>query len=184
MLKKVVAILVLTITSHSAFSENVIIKTSMGDITAELFEEKSPISVKNFLAYVDSGFYNNVIFHRVINNFMIQTGGFDETMTEKPTLAPIVNESNNYVRNERGTLAMARTSNPNSATSQFYINHNKNSSLDYRFGKPGYAVFGKITSGMEIVDKIAKVETRRIGAHGDVPVKPVTIKQIVRATAE
>lgn len=161
-------------------AESVLIKTSVGDMTVQLYEEKSPVTVKNFLAYVDNGFYNGVIFHRVIDGFMIQTGGFGDDMQRKSSLPPIVNESNNYVKNKRGTLAMARTNDPNSATSQFFINHKNNSSLDYRFGRPGYAVFGEVTEGMQIVDAIAKVETAPKDGHGDVPVQPIYIESVTR----
>lgn len=160
-------------------AQSVLIRTTMGDITAQM-EPKSPVTVKNFLSYVDSGFYNGLVFHRVIDNFMIQGGGFDAQMQQQPTKAPISNESNNYVRNERGTLAMARTNDPNSATSQFFINLKKNGSLDYAFGRPGYAVFAHVTNGMNVVDKIAKVATTNRGRHADVPVKPVVILEIKR----
>lgn len=178
-MNKIIISLLLCVCAGFSHAQSVLIRTNMGDITVQM-EPKSPISVKNFLSYVDSGFYNGLIFHRVINNFMIQGGGFDANMQEKATLAPITNESNNYVRNERGTLAMARTNNPNSATSQFYINLKKNGALDYRFGKPGYAVFAHVTSGMDIVDKIAKVQTGNRGRHGDVPEKAVLIIEAKR----
>lgn len=178
-MKKLLAVAAWLVCS-STFAQTVLIETSMGDLKAKLIPEKSPKTVANFLSYVDSGFYNGVIFHRVIPNFMIQTGGMTPDMQEKPTNAPIVNESNNYVQNERGTLAMARTNDPNSATSQFFINHKHNRTLDYMFGRPGYAVFGYITDGLEVMDKIAAVETTTAGIHGDVPVKPIMIKTIRR----
>ena len=164
-------------------AETILIKTSKGDMTAELFTEKSPISVKNFLSYVDSGFYNGVIFHRVIDGFMIQTGGFGADMKRKPAMAPITNESNNYLMNKRGTLAMARTGDPNSATSQFFINHKHNTSLNYTFGRPGYAVFGQLTSGLDILDTIAKAPTTSRAGYQDVPVDPITIFSITRVEA-
>jgi len=182
-MKKLLAIAAL-LASSSAFAQTVLIETSMGDMKAKLIPEKSPKTVANFLSYVDSGFYNGVVFHRVIPNFMIQTGGMTPDMKEKPTNAPIVNESNNYVRNERGTLAMARTSAPNSATAQFFINLKHNRSLDYMFGRPGYAVFGYLTEGLEVMDKISVVQTSTVGIHGDVPVKPIMIKSIRRIEEE
>lgn len=178
-MKKILFSIFLCACLNLSHAQSVLIRTNMGDITVAM-EPKSPASVKNFLNYVDSGFYTGLIFHRVIGNFMIQGGGFNADMQEKPTLAPVKNESNNYVRNERGTLAMARTNDPNSATSQFFINLKKNGSLDYRFGKPGYSVFAHVTSGMEVVDKIAKVQTANRGRHGDVPVKAVTILEMKR----
>lgn len=161
----------------------VIISTSLGDITAELNEEKAPISVKNFLAYVDAKHYDGLVFHRVIDGFMIQGGGMGPDMKEKSGQAPIKNESNNGLKNARGTLAMARTSDPNSATAQFFINLVDNGFLDYVSPNPqqiGYAVFGKVTSGMEVVDKIAKVQTTTKGMFQNVPTEPVVIKSITR----
>lgn len=150
--------------------------TSMGDIVIELNEEKAPITVKNFLNYTGSGFYNGTIFHRVINGFMIQGGGFTQSMQQKPTSAPIKNEASNGLKNDRGTIAMARTSNPDSATSQFFINHKNNDFLNYTGpGNPGYAVFGKVVEGMDVVDKIASVQTTRRNGMDDVPVDVVTI---------
>lgn len=178
-MKRLFAIAAL-LASSTAFAQTVLIETSMGDMKAKLIPEKSPKTVENFLSYVDSGFYNGVIFHRVIPNFMIQTGGMTPDMNEKPTNTPIVNESNNYVRNERATLSMARTSNPNSAAAQFFINLKHNRSLDYMFGRPGYAVFGYLTEGLDVMDKIATVETATAGMHGDVPIKPILIKTIRR----
>ena len=159
------------------------IKTSLGDIKLELFEKESPVTVKNFLAYVDAGFYKGTIFHRVIDGFMIQGGGFDENFNQKPTNEPIVNEAANQVSNACGTIAMARTSVVDSATSQFFINVADNSFLDFRAPTPqhfGYCVFGKVTEGMDVVDKIRQVKTGRRGMHQGVPVENVVILDIVR----
>ena len=157
------------------------IETSMGSITVELDDEKAPITVKNFLDYAASGHYDGTIFHRVIDGFMIQGGGFTKAMDQKPTKAPIKNEASNGLTNKRGTIAMARTMVVDSATSQFFINLVDNAFLDFRNPTPqgfGYAVFGKVTKGMEVVDKIAKVQTGNRGMHQDVPVKPVVIKKV------
>ena len=154
------------------------IKTNFGDITIELFEKESPITTANFLEYVRSGFYNNTIFHRVIPGFMIQGGGFDTDFVQKPTSKPIKNEAANQVSNKRGTLAMARTQVVDSATCQFFINLVDNDFLDYKAPVPqyyGYCVFGKVTSGMEVVDKIAAVQTGSRGMHRDVPTENVVI---------
>ncbi len=161
----------------------VIIKTNKGDMEAELFADKAPVSVKNFLAYVDKGHFKNTIFHRVINNFMIQGGGFDKDMKEKSTMAPIKNEADNGLKNETGTLAMARTNIVDSATSQFFINVADNAFLDHREKTPagyGYAVFAKITSGMPVVNMIKTVKTGTRGMHEDVPVEPVVILDIIK----
>lgn len=146
-------------------------QTSKGDIVIELNAEKAPITAKNFVDYVNEGHYSGKIFHRVIKGFMIQGGNFDVNMKRAATKAQIVNEASNGLRNVRGTIAMARTSNPNSATDQFYINHGNNASLDYATRPPGYAVFGKVIEGMETVDAIASVQT----GPRDVPVTPVII---------
>jgi len=152
------------------------LKTTMGDIVIELDEEAAPVTVKNFLRYVQEHFYDGTIFHRVIPNFMIQGGGFTPDMIQKETHEPIVNEASNGLKNDRGTIAMARTPHPDSATSQFFINHKDNNSLNYAGpGKPGYAVFGRVVKGMKVVDKIAKVQTTRRRGHADVPVVPVVI---------
>jgi len=154
----------------------VLMKTSKGDIKIELFEDKAPISVKNFLDYANEGFYNGTIFHRVIDGFMVQGGGFSSDMNQKATKAPIKNEATNGVKNERGTLAMARTSVVDSATGQFFINVVDNPFLDYQSpGNYGYAVFGKVIKGMDAVDKIKDVRTGMKGGHRDVPVEPVEI---------
>ncbi|MBN1391406.1 MAG: peptidyl-prolyl cis-trans isomerase [Sedimentisphaerales bacterium] len=153
------------------------LETTMGDIVIELDEKAAPVTVKNFLTYVEEGFYDGTIFHRVIPNFMIQGGGFIPNMEQKKTHPPIVNEAKNGLKNNRGTIAMARTNNPDSATSQFFINHKDNDFLNYAGpDKPGYAVFGKVVDGMETVDKIASVKTTQKGPHANVPVEPVVIK--------
>jgi cyclophilin family peptidyl-prolyl cis-trans isomerase len=162
--------------------------TSAGDITIRLYPEKSPVTVANFLAYVDSGFYNETIFHRVISNFMVQGGGFTTAMTEKESGEPIVNESRNKLHNIRGTIAMARTSEPDSATAQFFINQRSNLQLDWAPGKEGYTVFGEVVKGMGVVDFIATAETDTslmTTSSGqrpfqDVPVEAIVIKNIVR----
>ena len=163
----------------------VIIKTSKGDITVKLDAEKAPITVENFLAYVDSGHYANTIFHRVIPNFMIQGGGFTPDMAQKPTRDAIKNEAQNGLKNKRGTIAMARTQVIDSATSQFFINVVDNEFLNFRAPNPsgfGYCVFGEVTDGMDVVDAIRAVQTGRSGPHSDVPVEPVVITEISRVT--
>jgi cyclophilin family peptidyl-prolyl cis-trans isomerase len=157
----------------------VVLDTSAGPITLELYPDKAPITVENFLKYVDDGFYDNLIFHRVIPGFMIQGGGMTDNMEEKPEKRPpIKNESGKGLSNERGTIAMARTNNPNSATCQFFINHGNNPNLDNAGG--GYAVFGKVIDGMDVVDAIAKKATTTRGGHENVPVQPVYIKSAKR----
>lgn len=159
----------------------VVIKTSEGDITLRLFRDKAPLTVDNFLAYVDAGFYNGTIFHRVIPNFMIQGGGFLPDMTQKATNDPVPNESRNRLHNTRGTIAMARTSDPDSATAQFFINQRNNLTLDWAPGRAGYTVFGEVILGMDIVDFIATAPTGQTGPFGDVPIEPILIKEVVRA---
>lgn len=156
---------ILSLVSAMASAEaapRVTLKTSMGDIVVEVYPDKAPKSAENFLTYVKSGFYNGTVFHRVINNFMVQGGGYDASMHEKPTRAPIQNEAKNGLKNRAYTLAMARTPDPHSASAQFFINVNDNAFLDYP-GQDGwgYAVFGKVVSGKEVVDKIKAVETDR-----------------------
>jgi cyclophilin family peptidyl-prolyl cis-trans isomerase len=166
----------------------VLMETNDGDVVIELYAEKSPVTVENFLAYVDAGYYDGTVFHRVISNFMIQGGGFTTEMKEKPTRDPIVNESSNKLHNTRGTLAMARTSDPNSATAQFFINQRSNLRLDWTPGNEGYAVFGEVVEGMQVVDIIALTETgaasvetsRGPAVFQDVPVKPVVILSMSR----
>lgn len=151
--------------------------TSKGEITMEVFEDKTPITAANFLDYITSGFYDGTIFHRVIPGFVVQGGGFVPGMDQKRTKAPIVNEAAKGPPNTRGTLSMARTPHPDSATSQFFINLVDNHSLDYRGASPaaGYCVFAQITSGMEVVDQIAKVKTGRRPPHADVPIEDVVL---------
>jgi len=164
-------------------SEKVIMETSLGSIHLELNNEKAPITVENFLHYVDDRFFDGLIFHRVIANFMIQGGGFDKNMKQKTTRPPIQNEAKNGLKNLRGTISMARTSDINSATAQFFINLKDNSFLDHGSRDYGYAVFGKVTQGMEVVDKIAAVKTQTKNGMGDVPVETVQILSIKRAVA-
>ena len=166
-------------------SENnpiVVIETSKGEVTVELFADKAPVSTENFLSYVRSGFFENTVFHRVIPNFMVQGGGYDWKLNEKPTQAPIKNEAANGCKNERGTLAMARTSDVDSATAQFFINLVDNDFLDHAAPNAmqfGYAVFGKVIEGMETVDAMAKVPTRAQGMHEAVPTERILIKTAV-----
>ena len=160
----------------------VLISTSLGDITVELYKDRAPVSVQNFLQYVTEGFYPGTIFHRVIPGFMIQGGGFTTDIVEKPTHPPIRNEATNGLSNVRGTLAMARTEALRSATAQFFINVADNRvKLDHHGYSPedfGYAVFGRVLSGLEVCDRIAAVKTRRMGPHDDVPVEPVVFKAV------
>jgi peptidyl-prolyl cis-trans isomerase B (cyclophilin B) len=168
--------------AQGAKMDKVLIQTSMGDIVVKLDTAKAPISTENFIAYVNDGFYNGTLFHRVIPGFMIQGGGFSADFSQKPTKSPIKNEAANGLKNKRGTLAMARTSDPNSATGQFFINLKDNSFLDYTSATPsgyGYAVFGEVVEGMDVVDKIAQVKTGSKNGHQDVPVEPVLIKTMV-----
>lgn len=160
----------------------VVLKTTAGDIRIELDEKNAPITTANFLQYVRDGFYNGTIFHRVIDGFMIQGGGFDENFKQKATRKPIKNEAANQVSNKRGTIAMARTSVVDSATAQFFINVVDNDFLDFRAPTPqhfGYCVFGRVTEGMDVVDKIRKVKTGHKGMHSDVPVENVVILEAV-----
>jgi len=162
----------------------VLMTTSLGDLKLELWPETAPISVENFLGYVDSGHYDGTVFHRVIENFMIQGGGFTPDMQQKPTGTPIKNEARADTENRRGTIAMARTSVIDSATAQFFINVKDNDFLDHTDDSDegfGYCVFGKVTDGMDVVDKIRKVDTGRKGIYDDVPVEPVIIESVKRA---
>ena len=171
-------------------TKNPVVKlvTSAGDITLKLYPEKAPVTVENFLSYVDSGFYNGTIFHRVINNFMIQGGGFTSAMEEKESGDPIVNESRNKLHNIRGSIAMARTSDPDSATAQFFINQRSNLRLDWAPGKEGYTVFGEVVKGLKVVDFIATAETdtalMKTSAgerpFNDVPIDAIVIKEVKR----
>jgi cyclophilin family peptidyl-prolyl cis-trans isomerase len=161
----------------------IVIETSMGPVEAELYQDKAPISVANFLKYIDEGFYNGTIFHRVIDGFMIQGGGFTKDMKQKDVHAPIKNEATNGLKNDVGTLAMARTSVVDSATAQFFINVKDNSFLNHTSPTPqgfGYAVFGKITNGMDIVNKIKTAKTTMKNGMQDVPVETIEIKSIKR----
>ncbi|EAW40142.1 Peptidyl-prolyl cis-trans isomerase, cyclophilin type [marine gamma proteobacterium HTCC2080] len=191
---RIFVLLALFISSGALFAQEnastvrVKLVTSAGDITLKLYPQKSPVTVKNFLAYVDSGFYNETIFHRVIRNFMVQGGGFTTAMTEKESGEPIVNESRNKLHNIRGTIAMARTSEPDSATAQFFINQRSNLQLDWAPGKEGYTVFGEVEKGMGVVDFIATADTdtglmvTNAGQRPfqDVPVEAIVIKKVVR----
>ncbi|EPK8021427.1 peptidylprolyl isomerase B [Providencia rettgeri] len=155
--------------------------TNHGDIVIKTFDDKAPVTVENFLTYCREGFYNNTIFHRVINGFMIQGGGFEPGMEQKNTKAPIKNEANNGVKNTRGTLAMARTNDPHSATAQFFINVVDNDFLNFRSERPdgwGYCVFAEVVEGMDVVDKIKGVSTGRSGFHQDVPREDVIIEKV------
>lgn len=174
--------IVAAMAAQAGFAANptVELQTSAGNMTIELYADQAPKSVANFLQYVKDGFYKDTIFHRVIPGFMIQGGGFDAKMAQKPTRPPVENEAKNGLKNERGTLAMARTGNPHSATAQFFINHKDNAFLNYP-GQDGwgYAVFGKVTQGLEVLDKIAVVTTGSHPAgHQNVPLTPVVIQSI------
>ena len=156
-------------------------ETSQGNFTVELYPEKAPKTVANFLQYVKDGFYENTIFHRVISRFMIQGGGFERDLSEKNTREPIVNESNNGLLNELGSIAMARTMDPDSATAQFFVNLADNQFLNYTSPDPeqmGYCVFGKVTSGFEVVQKIGLSPTTSVGRNADVPIQSITIKSV------
>lgn len=182
----VTAVLALAISALSAqapapkANPRVALETNKGRIVIELYQDKAPKSAANFLQYTKAGFYDGVIFHRVIADFMIQGGGFTPDMTQKPTQGQIQNEADNGLRNERGTLAMARTGEPHSASSQFFINLKDNRFLDHTGKNPrgwGYAVFGRVVEGMDVVDAIAAVRTTTKSSYSDVPVEPVIIKK-------
>ena len=153
---------------------------SLGDFTIELLEKEAPESVANFTRYIDDEFFDGTIFHRIVPGFVIQGGGFTEDMTQKKTKPPVKNEADNGLKNQRGTLSMARTNDINSATSQFFVNLKDNDFLDHSRGNFGYAVFAKVTDGMDVVDKIAAVETGRKRGFDDVPVEPVIMKSVRR----
>lgn len=175
-MKKLLSALLFTYSSFVWAGPMVEFKTTAGDFTVELNPEKSPKTVENFLGYVKSGFYNNTIFHRVINNFMVQGGGFTKDMDQKSTSAPIPLESNNGLSNVNYSIAMARTNDPNSATAQFFVNVTNNKNLDYpRPDGHGYAVFGMVVKGTETIDKIKKTVTTRKGPFSDVPVQAIII---------
>jgi cyclophilin family peptidyl-prolyl cis-trans isomerase len=178
---KLIFIFLLSFTSLNIYAEEnikFVIDTTKGNIVIETYPKKAPITVKNFESYVNKGFYNNTIFHRVIDGFMIQGGGFTKDMAQKQTDAPIQNEASNGLKNEKYSIAMARTQDPDSASSQFFINVNNNNFLDYP-GQDGagYCVFGKVIEGQDVVDKIAKVTTGSSGMHQDVPNEPVIIEE-------
>lgn len=167
-----------------AATVNVIMETDKGTMTIELDAAKAPNTVANFLAYVDAGQYDGTIFHRVIPNFMIQGGGFTADMSQKPSQKPIKNEAANGLKNDRGTLAMARTNDPHSASNQFFINHGNNDFLNFQAPSVqgfGYCVFGRVSEGMDVIDAVAAVATGRSGHHDDVPLEPVTILSVKRA---
>ncbi len=167
---------------NSAYANpKVLMETSKGNVTIELYEKEAPITVKNFLTYVNEGFYNNLIFHRVIPNFMIQGGGFDADMNQKPAKDPIKNEARRGLNNKRGTIAMARTNVINSATAQFFINLVNNDFLNHKDNSSsgfGYAVFGEVIDGMDVVDTIGRTRTHAFGMFRDVPIKEITIKNM------
>ena len=168
---------------QAAVNPRVALETSKGRIVIELFPQKAPATVKNFLSYVDAGFYDGTVFHRVIPKFMIQGGGLTVDMKIKPTEKPVPNEADNSLKNTRGSVAMARTPNPHSATSQFFINTADNESLNHREKTSqgwGYAVFGQVTEGMAVVDAISGVKTGSSGMFRDVPVEPVVIEKVQR----
>ncbi len=184
--------LTLIVLSSSALAENPIVKleTSEGDITVVLFADKSPKTVENFLAHVDEGFYENTVFHRIIDNFMVQGGGFDIDLNQKKTERKVINESKNRLHNDRGTLAMARTSDPDSAGSQFFINQRNNPRLDWTPFKPGYTVFGEVITGMRIVDFMASTPTGNAVGKTDkgqmplqnVPLDPIVLLRVTRVS--
>lgn len=184
--------LTLIVLSSSALAENPIVKleTSEGDITVVLFADKSPKTVENFLAHVDEGFYENTVFHRIIDNFMVQGGGFDVDLNQKKTERKVINESKNRLHNDRGTLAMARTSDPDSAGSQFFINQRNNPRLDWTPFKPGYTVFGEVITGMRIVDFMASTPTGNAVGKTDkgqmplqnVPLDPIVLLRVTRVS--
>jgi cyclophilin family peptidyl-prolyl cis-trans isomerase len=158
-------------------------ETTLGDFSIEFFEKEAPLSVANFLKYIDSGFFDGTIFHRIVPGFVIQGGGFTEDMTQKRTNPPVKNEADNGLKNSRGTLSMARTNDINSATSQFFVNLKDNDFLDHTRGNFGYAVFAKVIDGMDVIDKIAAVETGRKRGFDDVPIEAVIMKSVRREKA-
>jgi len=179
----VIASLLALLSSLPAAAEpqRVLIQTSMGGITLELDADKAPKTVENFLAYVDDGFYDGTVFHRVIPDFMIQGGGLTPDMEKKATREPVENEAKNGLKNQRGSIAMARTNDPHSATAQFFINHKDNDNLDYpSFDGWGYAVFGRVVDGMDVVDAIAAVPTGMRAGRRDVPTQTVLIESVRR----
>lgn len=170
------------VSAEMATNTIITIKTTLGDIKLELFDDKAPKTSENFKKYIKSGFFSNTIFHRVISDFMIQGGGFTAEMQQKDTLSPIKNEANNMLSNQRGTIAMARTNDPHSASSQFFINLKDNTFLDFKSETVqgwGYCVFGKVLEGLETIDKIALVSTGSYGPYQDVPNEPIIINEII-----
>ena len=188
-MKRLIALFSACLLASAAWAANpqVELKTGMGSIVLELDAAKAPKTVENFLQYVRDGFYDGTIFHRVIGNFMIQGGGMTPDMRKKPTRAPIQNEANNGLKNTRGSIAMARTADPHSASAQFFINVADNDFLNHRAPSSqgwGYCVFGRVVAGMDVVDKIRGVKTGRRGPHGDVPLQPVVIETARLVTAK
>lgn len=181
-------VLLLSFSVSTAWAETKVeFETNKGNFVVELYPDKAPETVANFLKYVDAGFYKSTIFHRVINGFMIQGGGFERDLFQKPTRAPVKNEAANGLKNKVGTVAMARTQDPNSATAQFFINLTDNAFLDYTGPQPdkiGYCVFGKVVSGMDTVKKIAVVPTASVSRFNDVPTKAIKIKSVKRLEAQ
>ncbi len=183
-MKRFILVMIFLLSGAGLFAAQnpvVVMKTSVGVVEIELYPDKAPVTVANFLSYVDKGFYNGTIFHRVIGNFMIQGGGFTPGMQQKAALPPIKNEADNRISNSRGTIVMARTQDVHSATSQFFINVVDNTFLDYKSSTPagyGYCVFGKVIKGMDVVDRIKSVQTGSRGYFQDVPVTDVVIQSI------
>ncbi len=176
-MKKIILPLLLLFSASSWAAPSVLFETSLGDFTVELDQQKAPITVKNFVNYVEKGSYNGTIFHRVIAGFMAQGGGFDKELNKVATDAPIRNEATNGLQNKVATIAMARTSNPHSATNQFFINLQDNDFLDYSRSNPGYAVFGKVTTGFEVVEMMARKPTGSQKGMQDVPLTPIVINK-------
>lgn len=182
-MKKIIFALMVLMQVQTLANTKVVIDTNLGEIEVELFDQKAPKTVENFLKYVDKKFYDGTIFHRVIDNFMIQGGGMTPDLKKKDTDAPIINEADNGLLNETGTLAMARTMDPNSATSQFFINVRNNPHLNFSSKTPqgyGYAVFGKVTKGMSVVNRIKKVKTGNNGPFQNVPLENIIINKVVK----
>lgn len=177
-MKKYILLTSILLSSSAFAGTHVNIDTNVGQISIELYDQEAPITTKNFLKYVKKDYYNGTIFHRVIPDFMIQAGGFDRNLQQKDTDQPIKNEASNGLKNIRGTIAMARTSNPNSATAQFFINTQSNNALDQTPFNDGYTVFGKVTQGMQVVDKISHVQTTRYGMQQNLPIEPIIIEKI------
>lgn len=178
MMKKYILLTNILLSSSAFAGTHVNIDTNVGQISIELYDQEAPITTKNFLKYVKKDYYNGTIFHRVIPNFMIQAGGFDRNLQQKDTDQPIKNEASNGLKNMRGTIAMARTSDPNSAAAQFFINTQSNNALDQTASNDGYTVFGKVTQGMQVVDKISHVQTTRYGMQQNLPIEPIIIEKI------